>query len=117
MHILPNANKAIIAIEKLTKYSLNYDKDPNKAEAFRKGLGYTKKNAVKLIVQILDNISRFETKAKGNNGYGEIYETVMRITGENGKTANVMTSWIVENGTDLPRLTNVYVTKKKVRGD
>ena len=116
MNILPNANKAIIPLEKLTKYSLDYSKDPNKAEAFRTGLGYTKSNAEALIVNITKNLNRFETVAKGNNGYGEIYETIMSITGENGKNANVLASWIIENGTDFPRLTNVYVTKKKIKG-
>ena len=117
MGILPNANKVIIPLGKLTNYSLDFDKDPNKAEAFRIGLGYTKNNAEKLISNIIENVSRFETIEKGNNGYGDIYETVMRITGENGKNANVLASWIVENGTDFPRLTNVYVTKKKTRGE
>ena len=117
MSILPNANKAVIPLEKLTKYSLDFNKDPNKAVAFRLGLGYTKKNAEELVAIILENINRFETLSKGNNGYGEVYETVIRITGENGKHANVLTSWIIENGTDFPRLTNAYVTKKRIRGE
>ena len=36
----------------------------------------------------------------------------MNITGENGKNANVMVSWIVENGTDYPRLINAYEQKR-----
>ncbi len=116
MNLLPNADKAVIPIEKLTRYSLNFDKDPNKAIAFRVALGYTKETAELLRHNIYANISRFNVIVKGNNGFGDIYESIMRLVGENGKTANVLTSWIVENGTDFPRLTNVYVTKKKAGG-
>jgi hypothetical protein len=117
MNVLPNATEARIPIEKLLNYALDFEKDPNKATAFRIALGYTKRNADALIANIYRNIEKYNAIHKGNNGYGEIYEAVMNLTGENGKTANVLTSWIVENGLDFPRLTNVYVTKKKVWGD
>ena len=110
--ILPGADKAVIPIEKLTHYSLDLDKDFNKATAFRLALGYTKENASRLVANILMNIILFNAVHKGHNGFGEIYECIMRITGENGKAANVLTGWIVEDGMDFPRLTNVYVTKK-----
>ena len=114
MNTLPNADNVIIPIEKLTNYSLDFDKDPNKAIAFKLALGYTKNDADKLIENICQSINKYNAVSKGNNGYGELYEVVMNITGENGKTANVLTSWIIENGLKVPRLTNVYVTKKKV---
>ena len=115
MCILPNAKNAVIPIEKLTKYSLNKDKDPDKAFAFRSALGYTPKNAERLIENVHGNIRTCEAVFKGNNGFGKVYECILNIVGENGKTANVLTSWIVENGTDYPRLTSIYVTKKSVR--
>jgi len=117
MNILPNADKAVIPIEKLTKYSLDFDKDPNKAVAFKIALGYTKNNAAMLVDDIYKSLRNFEAVQKENNGYGDIYEVVMKITGTSGKAANILTSWIVETGTNFPRLTNVYVTKKKVRGE
>jgi hypothetical protein len=112
---LPNAEKAVIPIEKLTGYSLNFDREPNKALAFMLALGYVQSNAPKLVCNITDNIEKYNAVHKGNNGYGEIYELVMNLLGENGKNANVLTAWIIESGTDFPRLTNVYVTKKTVR--
>ena len=112
-YMLLNAKNAIIRIQKLIDYSLNLEKDANKALAFQYALGYTKKNASKLIVNNIKNINCYNTVSKGNNGYGDIYEIIMELTGENGKTANVLTSWIIENGYDYPRLTNVYITKKK----
>jgi len=111
--MLPNSYKAVIPINKLIDYSLNMEREPNKARAFQLALGYTNKSANKLIVNIYENLHNVIEIYKGNNGYGDIYETVMELIGENGKTANVMASWIIENGFDFPRLTNLYVTKKK----
>ncbi|MCL2633876.1 MAG: hypothetical protein FWD34_05105 [Oscillospiraceae bacterium] len=115
--ILPNAEKAVIPIEKLVNYSLNFERSPDKAIAFATALGYTIDNADKLIKNINENIWNHKAVFKGNNGFGDIYEIIMRLIGENGKSANVLTGWIVENGLDYPRLTNVYVTKKNLRGD
>lgn len=113
MDTLPNADNAVIPIEKLISYSLDFDKDPNKALAFKLALGYTKKNADRLIISVKQSIRTAAATYKGNNGFGEIYESVMTLMGENGKTANVLTSWIMETGLDYPRLTNIYVTNKK----
>jgi hypothetical protein len=41
----------------------------------------------------------------------------MTLTGENQKTANVKTAWIIDNGKKEPRLTSAYVTSKKRDGD
>jgi hypothetical protein len=117
MNVLPNFENAAIPVEKLTNYSLDYDKDYDKAEAFNTALGYNLHNYEMLIGNVNANINRFEAAPKGNNGYGDVYEVIMSIMGVNGKTANVLTSWIIENGTQNPRLTNIYVTKKKVRGE
>jgi len=114
--MLPNAEKAVIPTEKITNYSLDFDKDPNKATAFKLALGYNKNNADMLIDNIYRNIPFYNAYSRGNNGYGELYEVVINITGANGRNANVLTAWIVENGTDIPRLVNAYVTKKKVAG-
>ena len=115
MMVLPNADMAVIPIEKLTHYSLNFIKDPDKARVFSIALGYTQTNAHTLAKSIMRHITEYPAVYKGNNGYGDIYEIVMNLTGENGKTANVLTSWIIENGKHTPRMTNAYVTKKRSR--
>jgi len=40
------------------------------------------------------------------------YEYIMRLTGINGKNANVLTAWIQDG--EEKRLTSVYVVKRKV---
>ncbi|WP_416318288.1 DUF6883 domain-containing protein [Thermoanaerobacterium saccharolyticum] len=36
------------------------------------------------------------------------YEVTMMITEINGKTAKIKTGWIIDKGSDIPRLTTIY---------
>ena len=105
---------AVVPKEKFTKYALDPVKQPDKARAFREALGYTMDNYQDLIDNISANLDESALKFKGSNEQGKLYEYVMRITGANGKQANVCTGWIIENGKTEPRLTSAYVTQKKV---
>lgn len=113
---LPKASEAVIPKEKLTGYALNPLKDKNKAEAFERVLGYNTDNADKLIEQIRRNLTKYPAKEKPDTGYGVRYEVLMAVTGENGRTANVKTAWILDKDTGEMRLTSLYVTKKKPKG-
>ena len=112
MEILPNADKAVIPMEKFTQYALNPARQPNKAIAFELALGYNQDNAQKLIDNIKANITKFPAKNKGNKGYGEIYEIIMDLIGENGKIAKVATGWLNDISNGEMRLTSAYVDKK-----
>jgi len=114
-NVFPNFENAVIPIEKFTMYSLNAEREFSKATAFEMALGYTIENADKLMENIRHSISDFVAMPKGHNGHGETFECVMCLMGLNRKQANVLTSWIIEDGTDFPRLTNCYITKKKAR--
>lgn len=109
---LPRYEKAVIPKAKFTQYALNPEKDPDKANAFEKALGYTMDNADELIGQIYDKISEYDAKEKPDNGWGKRYEVIMDITGPNGKTAKVLTAWIDDKNTGEMRLTSVYVDKE-----
>lgn len=98
--------------EKFTEYALNPIKAPDKAEAFKKALGYDVDNYEELMQNIYEHINEEKFVEKGNNGHGMLYEYVLELTGANGKKANVLTAWI-EEGNDK-RLTSVYVTNKRV---
>lgn len=103
---------AKIPKEKLTAYSLNPEKGPDKAKAFKDALGYDLSNYDLLMQNINDHIDESRFAEKGDAGYGMRYEYVLEIEGINGKKANVLTAWIQDG--DEKRLTSVYVTKKKV---
>ena len=112
--ILPRADEAVIPIEKFTEYALNPSKDIDKAQAFLFALGYQLANADKLIQNIEDNITKFKCTEKDDLGHGKRYEVIMKLTGENGKSANVLTAWIDDKRTGEMRLINAYVDKRKV---
>ena len=105
---LPRAEKCVIPKAKFTEYALNPAKDPDKAEAFRKALGYTSENADELITQIQSKISSYEAVERGDNGYGMTYQVVMDIDGPNGKCAKVLTAWMM-NVKGETRLTTVHI--------
>lgn len=109
---LPRYENAVIPKAKFTQYALNPDKDPDKAKAFEKALGYTMDNADELIHQIYDKISEYDAREKPDNGWGKCYEIIMDITGPNGKTAKVLTAWIDDKNTGEMRLASVYVDKE-----
>ena len=113
MGALPNADKAIISETKFVEYVLHPNKSRGKAFAFQQVLGYNLSNAAKLIENIRNNLDNFEANFKGDNGYGLKYEVLMELEGENGRTANVLTSWIVEHKTGNTRMTSAYVKNRR----
>ena len=104
---------AEIPESKFLDYALDMEKQPDKARAFRDALGYTKENYKDLIENIRANVDEEALVFKASNRHGKLYEYVTPLKGPNGKSANVCTGWIIENGKTEPRLTSVYVTKKE----
>ena len=41
--------------------------------------------------------------------YGVKYSGKMNLTGPSGRTASVKIDWQIDNGTDFPKLTTIYV--------
>ena len=109
---LPRYKDTVIPKAKFTQYALNPDKDPDKARAFEKALGYTRDNVDELISQIYNKIPEYNAKEKPDNGWGKRYEIIMDIAGPNGKTAKVLTAWIDDKNTGEMRLTSVYVDRE-----
>lgn len=112
---LPRLDDAVIPVEKLTRYALDAKNEPDKARAFERALGYTAENAQELINNIREHLSEFEAVEKPDRGFGPRYQVILRLTGPNGKAANLLTAWLDDRETKQMRLTSVYVTKKKVR--
>ena len=112
---MPNHSQAVTPKEKFTKYSLDYD-NPNargKAEAYEKGLGYTKENADSLIQQISDAVT---TTAKpysvSQTQFGIKYKYRIPVTGPNGKKKNVIAVYQIDSGYSIPRLITNYLEGK-----
>ena len=113
---MPNYKDAVTPAEKFTKYSLDYD-NPNakgKAEAYEKGLGYTKDNASGLISQVLDYVTSGNRPYEvSQSRYGTKYKYRIPVTGPNGNTKNVIAVYQIDNGRSIPRLITNYLEGKK----
>ncbi|MDR0935238.1 MAG: hypothetical protein LBM98_00985 [Oscillospiraceae bacterium] len=115
MDTLPNYENAVVPLDKLLKYSLDYSnpKSRDKAIAFNSALGFTTTNYQILLTLVLKNLPLHRAVFRGSNAYGDRYQVIMTINGVNGKHAEVLTAWIIRYDEDFPRLTNIYVTNKK----
>lgn len=110
---MPNRELAKTSLDKFTKYSLdpNNPKASGKPEAYRRGLGYTKENAVELRDKIhaavtSGSICPYEIET---SNYGAKYKYRIPITGPNGKTKNVIAVYQIDSGADEPRLITNYL--------
>jgi len=112
---LPNYQEAMIKPDKLKKYSLDPTSEvgKHKARVFKSALGFDQSNWELLSLNILDKLPYHEAVLKEEDKHGKRYNVIMPITGPNGMTADVLTGWIIEPGTDHPRLTTARVLRKK----
>ncbi|MCL2036631.1 MAG: hypothetical protein FWG83_04505 [Oscillospiraceae bacterium] len=115
--ILPEQDKLVIPLEKLTKYALDAVNEPDKAIAFKLALGFCEGDEEILIQKIKSGITIFNAKEKNAGEWGQRYQVIIRMRGLNGKTANVLTAWIHDVKNNQMRLTSVYITKKEVLED
>ena len=107
---LPNPHKAVVEIEKLRDYSLSPDHPvgKHKARVFKAAIGLTKHDANWLRERALEIAVTGNAIPGSSSIFGHKYVIDALIKHEN-MTALVRFCWIVEFGTDFPRLTNCYV--------
>lgn len=110
MPTLPNSERAVVDLAKLRDYSLNPDHEvgKHKARVFRAALGLTIDDAGWLREEVLKAAHELEAADGPISPFGQKYVIDVVVTREE-KTALVRTAWIIEYGTDFPRLTSCYV--------
>ena len=110
MAILPNADKAIVPIEKLRDYSLNssHDRGKHKARVFASALAMTQTNAPRLRDMILQAVLTNEAIQIDINEHGTRYTLDFQAFGLKG-AVTIRTAWIIDAGEDVPRLVSCYV--------
>lgn len=113
--LLPNREKAEIPDKKLLDYMLNPDhpKGGSKAVVFRNVLGYTKENAQDLASAFRKGLNSWKATERKPQKHGRPYEVKMLLSGPTGRQTTVKTGWIIDNGSDHPRLTSAYIYKEK----
>jgi hypothetical protein len=111
--ILPNADNAVVPIEKLKDYSLNtsHEVGKHKAKVFESALNLHSEDAQFLRTAIIENILVTDAIHFVTNAFGEHYFVDFNLTFK-GKTAPIRTKWTIATGKNYPRLTSCYVKRK-----
>ncbi len=107
---LPQGHRADLGT-KLEDYALNpvHREGRHKARLFESVLGITRANADPLLKGLRDAAAKSESAvAKGDNGFGLVYEVRFPLSTEKG-SATILSAWIVRHGEDFPRLTTCYI--------
>lgn len=107
---LPNSEKAFVDITKLRDYSLNpeHESGGHKARVFRAALGLTQDGAEWLRFEVIRIAREGDAVIREPAPFGQKYVIDAELT-FNYRAAIVRTVWIIENGTDFPRLVSCYV--------
>ena len=115
---IPNYENAVIPREKLERYCLDLEhvsstvgksSGRDKARVFQAALGFVKADWELLKNRILEELPYEEATLGHEDEYGKRYNVEVVIAGPSGKTAVVLTAWIIRPGTDFPSLTTAYV--------
>ena len=107
--VTPYAHSAVVDIRKLTGYLLNPKRKTgrNKARMFRAALGLTSDNAEVLRTGLLEAVRTNDAKLGLLDHYGQRY-TVDFAFEWNNRRAIIRSGWLIEHGTNVPRLTTAY---------
>lgn len=108
-NLLPYADKAVVDIRKLRDYCLNPDHDEgkHKARLFSSILGMTADNAEELREILLEVVKTQEARLGRRDEFGQRYTVDFTIQWQD-RSATVRSGWIIENDSDIPRLTTCY---------
>jgi hypothetical protein len=107
---LPNADQAVVDIDKLRNYCLNpeHRRGCHKARVFKASLGFTMDHAGELRQALLAAALREEATPLEQDEYGRRFVIDFMATGPSGE-AMVRSSWIIRRDEDFARLTSCYV--------
>jgi hypothetical protein len=106
---LPNGERAIVDIQKLTAYCLNlqHTRGRHKARVFA-SLGITEGDAEALREALIDAARNGEALPGPSTPYGRRFTIDFEFQWGDRKEP-IRSAWIVRDGEDLPRLTTCYV--------
>ena len=107
--LIPNAERAVVDLRKLRDYCLNpaHDEGKHKARLFAATLGMTASDAVDLRDILLQVVKTQEARLGGRDDYGQRYILDFVLDWRN-QSAVIRSGWIIEHGSDTPKLTTCY---------
>jgi hypothetical protein len=112
---LPNYQQALIPLRKLRGYLLNpsHLEGKHKARVFNSALGFKQSDSTELAEAIRAELPYYPATTKEAGVWGQKYEVALPIIGKNDRVVDVMTVWIVREGTLYPRLVTAFVIKRR----
>jgi hypothetical protein len=107
--LIPNAENAVVDIRKLRDYCLNsqHDDGKHKARLFLSILAMTADDAEALRQMLLQVVTRHEARLGRQDEFGQRYTLDFMIEWQN-RSAPLRSGWIIEQGSEIPRLTTCY---------
>jgi hypothetical protein len=107
---LPNGDRAVVELAKLTDYCLNPDhpRGRHKARVFAAALGITAEDAGELREALLAAAEFAEAIEGESDQFGQRFTVDVMMEGEAGPVC-VRSGWIIRLGEDFPRLTSCFV--------
>jgi hypothetical protein len=108
--VIPYAERAEVSIHKLRDYCLNplHDEGKHKARVFASALGMTAADAESLRNLLLQAVRTQDAQPGYQDAYGQRYMVDFQMEWR-GRRARIHSAWILEHGSDVPRLTSCYV--------
>jgi hypothetical protein len=107
--LIPNAENAIVDIRKLRDYCLNpeHENGKHKARLFASILGMTADDAEELRQILREVVQTKDARLGRQDEFGQRYTLDFTIAWQN-KEATLRSGWIIEPGSDIPKLTTCY---------
>jgi hypothetical protein len=106
---LPNADRAIVEPEKVRDYLLATDHTSGRGKArFFGSLGFTRADWSRLQTALLLLARNGAAELAPANRFGQKYVVRGPIQGPNGRTAQIVSAWVILYGQDVPRLLSAY---------
>jgi hypothetical protein len=106
---LPAAERAIIAPAKIRDYLLSTSHPVGRFKApFFASLGYTSANWRRLEEDILALAVSGDAELGKASPYGQKYEIRGTLSGPSGRSAGVLTVWIILFGDDVPQFVTAF---------
>jgi uncharacterized protein DUF6883 len=106
---LPSAERAVVQAAKLRDYLLSPSHPVGRFKAaFFVGLGYSQESWQTLAADLRRHATENAADAGVPNAYGQKYEVNGILTGPTGRTAALVSVWIVLNEEDFPRFVTAF---------
>ena len=106
---VPNADRAIIAAEKLAGYLLNVSHRRGGPKArLLLSVGYRPDSPQSLDSDLRVQHLSLEVTRTHENAYGVVYEIEGPIKTPNGRSVHFCSVWQVDTGTNVPRFITMY---------